>query len=130
MEDELVPDAVGPDDAVLHFSIFPVHSKVQQPFLERRSGATLNLQTGLLKPWIQAAGCLTGGRGIWRQITYFVVDAVEKSRHHWENGWLQEFHVIWQQSDVTLEESNAGSSAVHHGLQEEQTCGYEYKHPL
>lgn len=54
----------------------------------------------------------------WSQITNFVVDTVEKSWNHWENGGLQGFHVIWQQSDVTLEESHLGPGAVHHRLQD------------
>lgn len=46
VEDEFVPQAVAPDDALPHFSELPLHSEVQQPFLERRFGATLNLVTG------------------------------------------------------------------------------------
>lgn len=46
MEDEFVPYAVVPDDALPHFSVFPVHGKVQQPFLKRRFGSILNLVTG------------------------------------------------------------------------------------
>lgn len=45
VEDEFVPHAVLPDDTLPHFSVFPVHSKVQQPFLERCFGAALNLVT-------------------------------------------------------------------------------------
>lgn len=45
VEDEFVPYAVLPDDTLLHFSVFPVHSKVQQPFLEGCFGSALNLVT-------------------------------------------------------------------------------------
>lgn len=47
VEDEFVPQAVVPDDALPHFSVLPLHSEAQQPFLERRFGATLNLVTGI-----------------------------------------------------------------------------------
>lgn len=58
------------------------------------------------------------------QITNFVIDAVEESRHDWKNGGLQGFHVIWQQSDVTLEESHPGSHAVDHRLHETDKSHY------
>jgi len=45
VEDELVPQAVVPDDALLHFSKLSLHGKVQQPFLERSFGPTVNLVT-------------------------------------------------------------------------------------
>lgn len=45
VEDEFVPYAVLPDDTLLHFSVFPVHSEVQQPFLEWCFGSALNLVT-------------------------------------------------------------------------------------
>lgn len=48
VEDEFVPHAVFPDDAVPHFGVFPVHGEVQQPLLERRFGPALNLVTGLV----------------------------------------------------------------------------------
>ncbi len=51
-------------------------------------------------------------------MTNFVIDTVKKSRHHWENGGLQGFHVIWQQSDVTLEESHLSPGTIQHCLQE------------
>lgn len=57
------------------------------------------------------------------QLTNLVIDAVEESRHDWENGGLQSFHVIWQQSDVTLEESHPGSGSVHHRLHETKQSG-------
>lgn len=47
---------------------------------------------------------------------HFVIDTVEESRHDRENGGLQGLHVIWQQPDVTLEESHPGTSAVYHRL--------------
>ena len=43
VEDERVPYAVFPDDPFLYFCKFPLHSKVQQPFLKRCLGSTLNL---------------------------------------------------------------------------------------
>lgn len=46
VEDEFVPQAVAPDDAVLHLGVLPVHGKVQQPLLERGRGAALNLRGG------------------------------------------------------------------------------------
>lgn len=72
VEDEFVPQAVAPDDALPHFSELPLHSEVQQPFLERRFGATLNLVTGDLfthfdrRNWKMIAWCLkqrTGKEG-------------------------------------------------------------------
>lgn len=51
-------------------------------------------------------------------MTNFVIDTVEKSRHYGENCRLQGFHIIWQQSDVTLEESHLGPNTIHHRLQE------------
>lgn len=51
-------------------------------------------------------------------MTNFVIDSVEKPGNYWENGGLQGFHVIWQQSDVTLEESHLSPSTIHHCLQE------------
>ena len=44
VEDEFVPYAVVPDDAVLHLSELPLHGEVQQPFLKGRLGSTLNLE--------------------------------------------------------------------------------------
>lgn len=57
--------------------------------------------------------------------TNFVIDTVEEARNYWENGGLQGFHVIWQQSDVTLEESHSGPSTVHHCLQDQTTSHFE-----
>lgn len=51
--------------------------------------------------------------------TNFVIDTVEKPRNDWENGGLQGFHVIWQQPDVTLEESHLTPSTIHHCLQDQ-----------
>lgn len=118
MEDEFVPYAVVPDDAFLHLSVFPVHGEVQQPFLERRFGSALNLSdTETLGLMFKAESERKEGAVVSRhKITNFVVDAVEESRHDWENGGLQSFHVIWQQSDVTLEESHPRSSTVQHRL--------------
>ena len=44
VEEEPVPDAGVPDDALLHLSILPLHSKVQQPLLKGGVGSTLDLQ--------------------------------------------------------------------------------------
>lgn len=53
VEDQFVPDAVLPDDALPHFSVLPVHSEVQQPFLEGRARPALNLSD-------KQEGCRTG----------------------------------------------------------------------
>lgn len=46
VEDEFVPQAVVPDDAILHLRELSVHGEVQQPLLERGCGAALNLRGG------------------------------------------------------------------------------------
>lgn len=43
VEEEFVPDAVLPDDALLHLGVLPLHGEVQQPFFERRRGSALDL---------------------------------------------------------------------------------------
>lgn len=56
-----------------------------------------------------------------RRGTNFVVDAVEEPRDHGEDGGLKGLHVVWQESDVTLEKSHSATSPIYHRLKWQRT---------
>lgn len=43
VEDQLVPDAIGANDALRDLTVLPVHRQVQQPLLQGGLGSTLDL---------------------------------------------------------------------------------------
>ena len=52
-----------------------------------------------------------------QEISHLVVHAVEQTRHHWEDSWLQNLHVLRQETNVTLEKPDPSSMTEHYGLE-------------
>ena len=50
--------------------------------------------------------------------THFIVNTVEQSRNHREDGGLEVLQVVRQQSDVSLEEAHPAPSTIQNHLKE------------
>jgi len=63
------------------------------------------------------------------RFTHFIVNAVEESRDHGEDGGLQGLHVVGQLADVSLEEAHATPGTIQHRLEDDNNVMTSVKRP-